>query len=139
MRVLANDKGEIGGSLEDYNRNWEFQSILLKLHEREFSGKIAMYKNGFTWVSDTYEQPIYNPTITITDDIARLIFPKIPEFGTKFPSMGNDTLFIFYNPARMVDKFEPKVENVGFRLFPYYLGNLGKMNMEPCLYRGGFQ
>ena len=47
ISVLENDLGELGGTVEDYNRNWEFQSILMKLCEREFSGTLQMYKNGF--------------------------------------------------------------------------------------------
>ena len=109
ISVLENDLGELGGTVEDYNRNWEFQSILVKLCEREFSGTLQMYKNGFFWVSNSYEKPIHNPAITITNNMARFILPKnsIPIYGTKFPSMGNDMLFIFYNPARMIDNYEP--------------------------------
>ena len=140
IEIMENDLGELGETVEDYNRNWEFQSILLKLYEREFSGTIRFYKSGFFWVSDSYEKPIYNLAFTLTNSISKFFFPKFPiqGYGSKFPSMGNNMPFIFYNPTRMIEKFEPKVENIGFRLLPYYLGNLGKINMEPCLYRGGF-
>ena len=47
IEIMENDLGELGETVEDYNRNWEFQSILLKLYEREFSGTIRFYKSGF--------------------------------------------------------------------------------------------
>ena len=34
IEIMENDLGELGETVEDYNRNWEFQSILLKLYEK---------------------------------------------------------------------------------------------------------
>ena len=74
---------------------------------------------GFRWCPTLY-----------TDDIEKLIFPKIPNFGPKFPSMGNNMPFIFYNPARMANNFKPKVENIGNRLLLYHLEDLEKMYIK---------
>ena len=66
-------------------------------------------------------------------DIEKFIFPKIQNFGSKYPSR-NANPFIFYDPTRIARKYEAKVENIGFRLLSYYLG---KMNNELSLYREG--
>ena len=133
IRVVANEKGEGGELIEDYENNWEFINILLKLRKSNFVGKISGFENGFLMVSNFKEEMNLNPDEYYVDDIEKFIFPKIQNFGSKYPSR-NANPFIFYDPTRIARKYEAKVENIGFRLLPYYLG---KMNNELSLYREG--
>lgn len=139
IQVIANDKGEGGELIEDYESNWEFINIMRKLRKRSFIGKISGFENGFLIVSNLKEEMNYNQVKYYGDTIKKFIFPKIDEietftfpkiqnFGSNYPSK-NGVPFIFYDPTKIARKFEAKVENIGFRLLPYYLNN------ESSLYR----
>ena len=56
IRVVANEKGEGGELIEDYENNWEFINILLKLRKSNFVGKISSFENGFLMVSNFKEE-----------------------------------------------------------------------------------
>ena len=139
IQVIANDKGEGGELIEDYESNWEFINIMRKLRKRSFIGKISGFENGFLIVSNLKEEMNYNQVKYYGDTIKKFIFqkideietftfPKIQNFGSNYPSK-NGVPFIFYDPTKIARKFEAKVENIGFRLLPYYLNN------ESSLYR----
>ena len=141
IQVVPNDKGEGGELIEDYAKNWDFIDIFRKLRNRKFIGKISGFENGFLMVSNLKEEMNYNQVKHYADNIEKFIFqkmdmiesfifPKIQNFGSKCPSK-NGVPFIFYDPTRIARKFEAKVENIGFRLLPYYLNN------ESSLYREG--
>ena len=72
IQVVANEKGEGGELIEDYENNWGFINILRELRKRNFIGKITGFENGFLMVSNFEEEMNLNPE-------KKFIFPKLDE------------------------------------------------------------
>ena len=101
---------------------------MLDLFRTNFFGNIQIFKNGFVSVENENGFDL-NPDLTTSpiEKFPKFVFPKIPDHGSKFPSILFNVLFpyIFYDHGTM-DSYYTWDRNLGFLMLSECLTTPGK-------------